>query len=211
MLLKNGVVRNYVTPVNPQTSSQMSNRAVFAAAVNAWRSGLTDAQRTAYETAASDPIWSVPDPFTGTLRKLTGETLFIQLYTNVELATGDGTGVYDVPAPIDMRDLVLTSFTADISDDAFNLDATGTPGGEVLIYATDAISAGRMRLPKNQLRLLYAGSFTFPSSFLSYWETVFHELSSADEGKKVFVKVDVVSKATGQRVTAGTASAIISA
>lgn len=212
VLLKNGVVRNYVTPTNPQTAAQTAKRALFSSAVNTWKGVLTDAQRAAYDVAAATDAWKVPDPLTGTLRNLTGEQLFIQLYMNVDTAQGDVTDVYNVPTPVDMSGVALGTLTAVAGTTAMNLAYSGTipTGAQAQIFASPAVSPGRMKIRNSELRQISIENGATPFDLLSGWEATFGALNTK-AGQKVFVKVFLLNEETGQRVSLGTASDIVAA
>jgi len=68
-------VRNRTIPVNPNTEKQQSVRAEFRWAANAWRDGLTDADRLSWETYASITPWTNK---LGMLVYLSGQAMFMR-------------------------------------------------------------------------------------------------------------------------------------
>jgi len=117
--------RNRVVPTNPNTTRQQNVRAYFTAAVNAWASTLTAAERADWET------WAANVPFLDTLGQtffLTGQQAFIRANV-VGYQLGRSTLV---AAPIDFNNGQPIAAIAPAT--------AATPGQIGVILATSAFS-----------------------------------------------------------------------
>jgi len=199
VLLKNGVVRNYITPTNPQSELQQLIRAAFAYLTQKWKV-QTEADRALWETARHDPYWSVQDPFTGTSRPVSsGKSLFILANFNL-LASTDSLGTPSVVTsgpsinePIDTFD--ITSVVADASSNTLIATYTQTGANEVLTArVTPAISPGNMRLTsvKSQLR----GFTTLGASPATISKT---DDYTGQVGEKVFYVIEAINLDSGKK------------
>lgn len=199
VLTKNGHVRSYVTPSNPQTPKQMAQRALMASASGAW-GGLTDTQRQSFVDAAAGGDWLSTDVFRGVERNLTGRALFIQLYLNISIAGGAVAGFVAVPSKIDMGDAVV--FFAGGATPTVEVHYNGSLlGGAVLVcYATPSVSAGRMKVPGGTLRYVTGQTTASPQDISPEYSVA---LGVPVSGKKIFFQFEVVSPTTGQRSPAG--------
>ena len=106
---RNGqVVRNRITPANPKTPPQTSQRSILAAVSARWRT-LTDGQRTSWSSAA---LSHQTKPRLGMSGPLTGEQLFcrinavLQTFGQVQLDMAPAYPVFPDLAP---QNLVITN------------------------------------------------------------------------------------------------------
>lgn len=212
VLLKNGVARSYSTPSNPQTSSQLAQRALLAAAVSSWSNTLTEEQRAAYNQAAASGEWSRSDTFTGTSVFPSGQSLYIQLYLNVASAGGAVSVISNPPTKADMGNYILTGLATAVEAGSVTYAYTGDVGtdGVAIVYATPPISAGKTVAPGGSYRKIAEISLftTSPQNIGTEYAARFGALTG-QAGKKIFLKVEVVNSTTGQRVDAGAAHCIV--
>lgn len=139
-------MRNKVTPSNPQTTSQMSVRGIFAGIASGW-STLTEEQRLSFNGKVSQ--YATTDIF-GDLRNPSGKALFQKL--NQNLAISDQAAVSTCPDSAAVPFANLVSANADISSTLFELDYSGdTTGSKVVAWATAPQSQGTTFV-KNKLR-----------------------------------------------------------
>lgn len=215
VLMKNGVVRNYVTPVNPQTASQQEVRTAFAFLTAAWK-GLTLSQQNAWIAAWQSGDWQVSDPFTGTSRAYgSAKDLFIALNLNFLIA-GDAlnapaTEFIVPPATTSLPALGTTSFVFDASAGTAVLTYTGSVGDSVLVIrATPPVSPGNMRLTsvRSKLRNVMVSTAVSPIAAGAAYTGLFGAITSAT-GLKVFWVVEQISTLNGKRALVGSGSSVI--
>jgi hypothetical protein len=141
-------LRTKVTPVNPQTSYQQAQRAALGTLSSGW-SGLTDAQRNAWNAAVDD--FQKTDIF-GDLKSPSGKNLYTGLNRNLLNA---GQSIIDTPpSPATIPNVVIDSAEYSTAGGTLNIDTTGVASGAfVQVWATPALSAGTSFV-KNRLRLL---------------------------------------------------------
>lgn len=187
------IKRTKVTPVNPQSTVQQTNRGLFASVSSAWR-GLTEAQRNSWKSAA--PEFPFSDIF-GNRQTLSGNSLYIKLNQVLE-----GLGIASnatAPDPVAVPLAVVGTIAADASAHTLSIPFTDTPvpaGFELQIEATPQVSAG-INFFKNKYKKLMAvdAAGTSPVSAGTAYEAMFGTLTS---GTKLSVRAYFVSKTTGQ-------------
>lgn len=200
------VIRTKVTPVNPQSSAQLSVRNRLTTYSQGW-SGLTPAQRDAWNGAVSD--YARTDIF-GDLRNPSGFNLYQRLNNN--LAIVGGSAITSPPLPTAVGEVVASSLTAEDGTVAESLSlvlAANVPAGSaVKVFATAPQSPGRSFV-KSQYRLIttLAAAATTPVDLLATYQAKFG--STGTTGQKIFVKVEAVNTSTGQTGTPSQVSAIV--
>lgn len=188
-------IRNKVTPVNPQTSYQVAQRANLASLSSAWR-GLTQAQRDGWQALAQ----SAPrtDIF-GDSKILAGNALFVSLNLNL-LASGSAQ-IENAPSyesvPVVFAEDYSLVVSMGVNDSAeFNLIPATVPAGYALIvYATPSVSPG-ISFVKNRYR--YLGTFTPTTGTVSIITAYSARFGNAVAGNKAFIRVALVNNTTGQ-------------
>jgi len=195
--------RTKVSPVNPQTSSQLGARNRFTNLSQAW-SSLTQAQRDAWNAAVSD--YARTDIF-GDLRQPTGFNLYQRL--NNVLVNCNESAVSTPPVPGTTPSVSLTGLTYTVGTPALSVAYSGTvdSGYGLMVFATAPQSAGRnfVKSQYRQIVILDDGD-TSPVDILSDYTNKFGGVGSV--GQKIFVKVVPVNFTTGQQGTASEVSAI---
>lgn len=189
-------VRNKVTPVNPQTSFQLNQRANLATLSSGWR-GLTQAQRDSWSAAAKDT------PFTdifGDIKHLTGQALYVGRNLNLlksgnSIINNPGVSV-DVPViTAGSVNLEITAGTISAVELGGILPATVPAGFKLVVYATPAYGAG-ISFVKNKYR--YLGTFTVTAGVADVTVAWTARFGSAGAGDKAAFKLALVSNTTGQ-------------
>lgn len=215
VLLKNGVVRNYVTPVNPQTDDQQVTRTAFAYLTTAWK-GLTPTQQAAWVAAWGSGDWTVQDPFTGTTRPYgSAKSLFIALNMNF-LISGNAlnTPSYEFatpPATSDLPALGVTSVAMDASAGTVAIAYSGTLGDSVLVIRmTPPLSPGNQRLTsvKTKLRSLPATSSATPLAEGAAYVAKFGAITTSAD-LAVFYVIEQIDTTNGKRGLVGTGRVVI--
>ena len=197
-------IRTKVTPVNPQSSSQVSVRGRFTTYAQAWRD-LTEAQRAAWNAAVLD--FAKTDIF-GDLRNPSGFNLFQKLNNNLSIAGIAQISVPPVPASVGVVELV--SLASDNSDASLNLTLSdAVPAGTyVKVFATAGMSAGKSFV-KSEYRLIkvLAPAALAAQDLSADYISKFGSIPEA--GLKIFVKTEPINGTTGQTGAPNAISAVV--
>ena len=141
-------VRTKATPLNPQTSSQMTVRGIFASISSAW-SSLTESSRLSFNNFVAD--YARTDIF-GDLRNPSGKALFQRLNQNLVLTNQPQITVCVAPEVVPFAN--LESIAGNVGDEELIVNTVGnTTGSKVMIWATPSLSQGKSFV-KNDLRLV---------------------------------------------------------
>ena len=196
-------LRTKVTPVNPQSGSQLTVRNRLTGFAQGWR-GLTETERNSWNAAVADHAKT--DIF-GDLRQPSGFALYQRLNNNLSII---GVAPLDTPP---LPSAVGVSFAESLSCDetpALSLVLNGAVPSDtkVQIWATPPMSAGKSFV-KSEYRLItvLASAATTPVNLLSAYTAKFGGIGSA--GQKIFVKTVAVNETTGQTGTPSQVSAIV--
>lgn len=188
-------MRNKVTPVNPQTSYQLNQRAQLSALSSAWR-GLTQSQRDSWQSLAA----TLPrtDIF-GDPKILSGNALYVSLNLNLAAAgqptIDDAPTAVSVPAVV-VSDLLIGNDAGVLDGGTFSIDPATVPAGySLMVYATPGVSPG-VNFVKNQFRLL--GTFTASSGEVDFGLAYSARFGVPAVGQKVFVRAALCANDTGQ-------------
>lgn len=198
-------LRTKVTPVNPRSPAQVSQRALLASLAQSWR-GLTDAQRATFINAVSD--YKKTDIF-GDMLKPSGFNLYCKLNANLVNVTAGQ--ITEAPAPVGVSVFDSVALTAGVSPGALTMAVSPAtlPSGEVIIVrATPAMSAGKSFVKSEfrqiaVLNAIVAGSV----NLLAAYQAKFGTISQVDS--RIFIEVVHVNDLTGQVSQAQQASAIV--
>jgi len=197
-------MRNKVTPVNPNTSSQASVRANFGSIAQAWRS-LTDAQRFAWKQASVN--FATTNIF-GDSFQYTGFNLHSKI--NRILFTIGQAYVSSPPTPTQVTNVYIASLAVAIG--AASVTATyptAIPVGEsVVVRATAPVSAGKsfVKSEYRQLTVLTSADAS-PRNLFGLYTALFGAITGK-AGQKVFMSFTPVTN-TGIEGVESSQSAII--
>ena len=196
-------VRTKGIPSNPQTSSQMGIRGIFASISTRWAQ-LTEAQRNSFRNFVND--YATTDIF-GDLRNPSGKSLFQRLNQNLAISGQAQIDVCSSPQEVPFANLD----TADGSAIATELNVTYTgdlTGSQVVFWATPAMSQGK-KFVKNDLRQIsvVAGDAGDTVDIGAAWAARFGTLTA---GANIYVGIRVIN-ANGQASPLETVKADISA
>lgn len=197
--------RTKVTPVNPQSSSQLTVRNRLTTYSQLWR-GLTAAQRAAWNGAVGS--YARTDIF-GDLKNPSGFNLYVRINNNLVTVGAAAILVPGIPDEVSVVTLDTLAGAAGASTLSMGLSGAVPAGTAVKVFATAAQSPG-VSFVKSEYRLittLPAASGT-PVALGALWETKFGDLVA---GQKIFVKIVFVNTATGQESTPQSISAIVAA
>lgn len=187
-------LRTKVTPVNPKTSFQTAIRNRLAGLATGW-AGLTDAQRGAWNAAVDK--WKKSNIF-GDVVISSGFNLYCRLNSNILMAAG--TAITTPAVPVAIPPITTLTLTGAVGTPALSLVFAPTPVATnytLMIEATPALAPGKTFV-KNMFRIVstVAAAGTSPKNLLADWNTKFGTLTPA--GNKVWVRVTLVNKLTGQ-------------
>lgn len=195
--------RTKVSPVNPQSSSQLTSRNRLTTFSQAW-SGLTQAQRDAWNAAVSD--YARTDVF-GDLRNPTGFNLFQRLNNNLANCGVAQINVPPLPGATDQ--LVLGTLTYAVGVAALSQAYTGTisAGNYALVFATAPQSPG-VNFVKSEFRQIDVlnNADVTPVDLLAAYTAKFGGVGQI--GQKIFIKFRPINGTTGQAGTDSQASQI---
>lgn len=145
-------MRTKVTPANPNTGSQAGVRSLFGAISAQW-SGLTAAQRSAWNNAVAN--WQNTNIF-GDLKKPSGKALFQRL--NNQAQSAGLSGFTAVPAKLEMPDDIVSAVVISIAGATLTLTGANTDATtQVVIGATPVLSAGTSAIG-TKARQIYAAA-----------------------------------------------------
>lgn len=183
--------RTKVTPVNPQTTSQLNSRQRLSVRSQAWR-GLTQAQRDAWNAAVG--AFAKTDVF-GDLKNPTGFNLYQRLNNNIVNIGGAVLTLPPVPAAVLTVNLVSIAPAAGAGTIAMTLSAAVPAGTQVKVFATAPQSPGVnfVKSEYRQISILAAATATPVALGAAYVA----KFGSWIVGQKIFVKISFVTTANG--------------
>lgn len=198
--------RTKVTPVNPQSSSQLGVRNRFATYSQNWK-GLTAAQRAAWNAAVGD--FTTTNVF-GDVVTPSGANLYQKLNNN--LVTVGESAITSPPTPAAVGEFVASTLTAESGTQSLSLTSGGAvPANTAIkVFATKQLSAGKSFI-KNEYRLIttLAAAATSPMDILTPYQAKFGDIDQV--GAKISVKCVAVNTNTGQEGTPSEVSDIVEA
>lgn len=186
-------LRTKVTPMNPRSSFQVNVRAVLATIAIAWR-GLDATVRIAWNNATSS--FSGTDIF-GDLRHPTGFNLYQRLNNNLNQINVAPLTNPPLPGTVAVINTgVLSAAPAGAITVTFTNDPIFT-ADTMVVDATAAISQGRSFVKSEFRRIgtvLAIAAHVLDLSTL--YDTKFGAVGAA--GQKIFVRMKMINKTTGQ-------------
>lgn len=199
-------LRTKVSPVNPQTSYQLGVRNRFTTYSQGW-SGLTQAQRDAWNAAVSD--FAKTNIF-GDVVNPTGFNLYQRLNNN--LVTCGQAAITTPPLPAAVGEVVAESITVSAGGSTIALAMAGAvPAGTyVKVFATAPQSPGKSFV-KSEYRLIAILDPAEATPYALGTEYIAKFGSVGVAGQKDFVKLVAVNGTTGQEGTPSEVSAIVGA
>jgi len=194
-------VRTKVTPVNPQTTAQMTIRGIFASISSAW-SSLLESQRATFNGFVND--YARTDIF-GDLRNPSGKNLFQRL--NQNLSISGQAQIAECVAPSEVPFANLLGASGDVSTTTLTVDTAGdTTGSVICIWATPQLSQGTTFV-KNKLRQIAFVDGASPVS-RDIWDEYVAKFGIPAAGANIYVGVRVIN-ANGQASPLETIKAVI--
>jgi len=189
---RNGAtVRTKVTPTNPQTSYQQTNRAIFGQLSSNWTS-LTEAQRQAWNGAVKE--FEKTNIF-GDLKAPAGRDLYISLNRNI-LQAG-GTEILVPPKKEGIQPNAISSLDFDAANSNIMVELTTALQSDemALVYLTAPMSPGRYNFSGAYRFFVATDEDSHAIPFADYEE----RFGSLVAGKALGVQVVICNKVTGEK------------
>jgi hypothetical protein len=200
------VIRNKVTPINPNTLNQAKQRAFLSLLSKFWANTLTDAQRAAWK--AFGQVIGAKSIFGNNLI-LSGIATF-QRINRIILAAG-GTQISVPPNSLDVAGILTLALTANHIGPALTVAFTPTPAVApvgMYLFATPALSPG-ISNASTQLRFInFYSAAVSGFSILADWQARFGAMPAVS-GKRIAISVQMVNLNTGALTASITASTLI--
>ena len=181
-----------VTPTNPQTTAQQNIRNILSTHSQGW-GGLTQAQRDGWNNAA--PNYPYTDKF-GNSKKLSGQQLYVQLNSNLNVA--EQVAIDDAPTPVAIPAITSvhiasatpTALTVAFAPSPVPVDFT------MIVRMTPNIKPG-LTFVKNMFRVVttVAAAGATPANVFAAYDALF---GPPVAGNKIFVQISLTSNLTGQ-------------
>jgi hypothetical protein len=199
-------LRTKVTPVNPQSASQLSVRSRFSDLSSAWR-GLTADQRAAWNAAVSD--YAKTDIF-GDIKNPTGAQLYQRLNNNLINVGEAAISTPLAPAAIPNMETIELAAAAGAGTMTLTYAPAIPATMAFLVRATPAVSAG-ISFVKSEYRQITSivTADASPYNLAAEYEAKFGSIGPA--ASKIFLQVVPIVLATGQAGTPMSTSAIVAA
>lgn len=196
-------MKQKVSPVNPQTQNQLSQRTLMGNLAQVWAT-LTAGQKDSWDNLGSQ-VTRV-NRF-GDTTYYTGFSIFMKLNRNIVLAGGSAAD--EAPSVPSIDALSISGFTWSVGTPTASIAFSPTvpTGFKMFVYATNNILTGR-RFIKNYYRLIkvIAAAQTSPQDVYTEWLAYFGNLGVV--GATIFVKAKLVHAASGFEGVPATASGV---
>lgn len=204
-------VRARIKGTDPNSALQIAQRAKFSTIASTWRD-LTDVERTAWADAA--PSFPYTDSL-GQVKIYSGFQLYASLNGGIRSANAAASLLTSPPSPVTIPTLTASSFTVTNDDPDVAVTATFAPttvptGFRCKIYATTGMSAGVSSPASSAFKLITSLAAGASISPLSDAYSDFFALPAV--GSRVFMRVELISTASGQKgITAQTSAVVVAA
>jgi hypothetical protein len=195
-------IRTKVTPVNPRSTAQLTQRARLQGQSVAWR-GLTATQRQSWIAGVKN--FQRTNIF-GDLKTPSGFNLYQRLNNNL-LKAGQA-AIVSAPAPANVATVNIGVLTATVAGGVISLALSGAvPAATTVVFrATPPLSAG-ISFVKSQLRVIttFAAASASPLVATAAYAAKYGAFVA---GQKIFVSIEFVNNVTGQNSVQQITSAI---
>ena len=200
------VIRNKVTPINPNTSHQSLQRAYQSDISKAWAGDLTDDQRKGWSTYGQQ---IGAKSIFGNSLILSGIATYIRI-NRIVLNSG-GARVDDAPITQSVPSILSLGLTANhigpVLTVAFSPTPLVSPQG-LYVFATPTVSVGISNV-SNRLRFIsFFDGAASPLNIMTAWTTRFGSFPSV-AGQRIAITAAVVDTSTGAISAATSASTIV--
>ncbi len=199
-------LRAKVVPINVKSSAQVAQRSALSVRSKAWR-GLTDAQRDSWDTAAASAEWTQTDVFAIGFQ-LSGEQLYMKL--NLVISFLGETPIVLPPTKATFAAMGLSTLVATAGVAALTVAYTGTLAADqqIMISASPQVSQGIMSAKSVSFVNIANDTAATPLNILTPYVA---KKGTLVAGKKIFIRMEVASDLTGEKILIGEGSVIVSA
>jgi len=200
--------RNWVNPINPNTTSQQTVRANFADLISGWKD-LSRADQQAWETMA--PQY----PYTnrlGEASEYSGQQLYNHLNMNLKVI---GATILDAPlVPQTFSTTVVSTLTMTLTAGSLTtgdlvLSAVGVATESVIVEMTTWLSGGITKPAKGLFKQVLIEADASSSATIDVSTDYVTLFGEPELGAKIFARAYLINENTGQRLNLGQASAVV--
>lgn len=201
--------RNFVKPINPNTTKQQDVRAEFALLVSSWKD-LTKVQQQLWEDMAPQYPYSNR---LGEASVRTGQGLYIHLNMNLQVVGATILTEPLVPETFSntkVGSLALVLTAGALTTGNLVLTAIGASTESVIIEVTTSLSGGITKPAKGLFRQVQIETDASASATIDVKTAYIALFGSPQLNTNVFVRAFLVNENTGQRLNLGQSSTIVS-
>tara|TARA_R110000868_G_C10961756_1_gene768601 strand:+ start:4850 stop:5533 length:684 start_codon:yes stop_codon:yes gene_type:complete len=196
------VIRNKVTPTNPNTARQSAVRAVLTQFSQGWKA-LTQAQRDAWNAAVGS--FTRTNIF-GSTYSPSGKNLYTALNTN--LTKVGYTAITIPPIPSATVAPGIEDFVLNVGDETLTfLVNEGSASQKLFVQASPPVSPGITNI-SSKLRLIKVTT-QVAATDVDIWAEYVAAYGTPTAGTKIFIKVTAIKDVTGQSTTPEIISGIV--
>jgi hypothetical protein len=201
-------IRNWVNPVNPNTTKQQTTRTQFANLISGWKN-LTKAQQTAWQDMT--PQY----PYTnrlGEASEYTGAQLYNHLNMNLQVVGATLLTTPLVPQTFSntrVTGLTMTNTAGVLTTGDVTLQAVGASTESIIIEVTTSLSGGITKPAKGLFRFVQLEGDASSGTTIDISTAYIALYGSPELGATVFVRAWLINENTGQRMNLGQESAIV--
>lgn len=199
-------VRTKVTPLNPQTTAQVSARALLTQLSQNFRS-LTQEQITAWNNAIQQ--WGTTDIF-GDVVNPTGLALYVRL--NANILNAGGTAIVTPPSPIGADAITALSLAGDVSSSTYTVTfaPASVPADHAMYLESTTMLSPGINNANSKFRSIAVLAPAAASPYAAYAAQT-SKFGPLVAGQKAFIRAKFINRLTGEVSQALTASAVITA
>lgn len=201
-------VKSFTMPHNPNTAKQQAVRTKFAILISLWKA-LTPAQQQLWADAA--PQYPKTDSL-GQSGVYTGQQLYNkcnQTLAIVGVAAKDTPTIPKIFSSTAVASLTMDNLLGVLTTGDVVLDAVGTSDEAVIVTITTGLSGGITRPGKNQFKIVKTVSDASVSATIDIVAEYIALYGTPELGAKIYARVDLVNKISGQRLALGQAVTIV--
>lgn len=193
---RGGIARTKVTPINPSTSYQVEQRAIFRYLAQYW-DDLTDPQRAGWVQFGKDH--PIIDPF-GSPRPLAGNAAFIR--SNISILRNGDSQVNDPPENMDSTPVIIGEDTnIELVDLNLYFAPDCLPDERLIIELTPRVSPG-IGNPENKLVEVWATALGAGPT--ATWTITDPRVGTYVNGDKAWIRIRRYNRTNGALSVAAT-------
>jgi hypothetical protein len=197
--------RNWVSPVNPNTTKQQDRRGLFASLVSDWKA-LTKAQQAQWESAS--PNYPYVNRL-GETSYYSGQALFMKLNSNLNAVNSANLVIPVIPvtfSTIAVGTLLMQLTASVLTTGTLTISAVGTASESLAVEITGPVSGGITKPAKGLFRQVYVSNDASSGTTLTFTSEYIALFGSPAVGANIFVRIYMVNETSGQRRDIGQTS-----